>query len=159
MENNDLLAAVAAYVVADGHEQELAKAKVKRILNGISSAPPERKAESVEAAIRRVLVELGVPSHVKGYSRLICAIRIVVEDPAAARMITKRLYPEVAKEFFGDTPSRVERAIRHAVELSFERCDFETVNRYFGSTVNPRKGQPTNSEFITRLADVVRDGL
>lgn len=56
MENNDLLAAVAAYVVADGHEQELAKAKVKRILNGISSAPPERKAESVEAAIRRVLV-------------------------------------------------------------------------------------------------------
>lgn len=158
MENNDLLAAVAAYVVADGHEQELAKAKVKQILNGISSAPPERKAESVEAAIRRVLVELGVPSHVKGYSRLICAIRIVVEDPAAARMITKRLYPEVAKEF-GDTPSRVERAIRHAVELSFERCDFETVNRYFGSTVNPRKGQPTNSEFITRLADVIRDGL
>lgn len=158
MENNDLLAAVAAYVVADGHEQELAKAKVKRILNGISSAPPERKAESVEAAIRRVLVELGVPSHVKGYSRLICAIRIVVEDPAIAEAITKGLYPAVAKEF-GDTPTRVERAIRHAVELSFDRGSFEVINRYFGNTVSLKKGKSTNSEFITRLADVVRDGL
>ena len=158
MSTNDLLAAVAAYVVADGHEQELAKAKVKRILNGISSAPPERKKESAGAAIKRMLLELGVPTHIKGYSRLACAIRIAVDDPAIAEAITKGLYPAVAKEF-GDTPTRVERAIRHAVELSFERCDFETVNRYFGSTVNPRKGQPTNSEFITRLADVVRDGL
>ncbi|MBR7179434.1 MAG: sporulation initiation factor Spo0A C-terminal domain-containing protein [Oscillospiraceae bacterium] len=158
MENNDLLAAVAAYVVADGHEQELAKSKVKRILNGISSAPPERKRESVEAAIRRVLVELGVPSHVKGYSRLICAIRTLVDDPAVAEAITKGLYPAVAKEF-GDTPTRVERTIRHAVELSFERGSFEAINRYFGNTISSNKGKPTNSEFITRLADVVRDGL
>lgn len=158
MNSNDLLAAVAAYVVAEDGEKALAKAKVKRILNGISSAPPERKKESAEAAIKRMLLELGVPTHIKGYSRLACAIRIAVDEPAVAEAITKGLYPAVAKEF-GDTPTRVERAIRHAVELSFERADFATIDRYFGNTVSLKKGKPTNSEFITRLADVVRDGL
>lgn len=158
MNNNDLLAAVAAYVVAESDgEKARARAGVQMILNGIGTAPA-RKTESVDAAIRRVLVELGVPSHVKGYSRLICAIRIAVEDPTVITLITKWLYPEVAKEF-GDTPARVERAIRHAVELSFERCDFETIELYFGSTVNPRKGKPSNSEFIARIADVIRNGL
>lgn len=158
MENNDLLAAVAAYVVTEGHKQEPAKAKVKRILNGISSASPEREAKSVEVAIKRMLLELGVPTHIKGYSRLACAIRIVVDDPAVAEAITKGLYPAVAKEF-GDTPSRVERAIRHAIEVGLERCDLRTIERYFGNTISSSKGKPTNSEFITRLADVVRDGV
>ena len=159
MKQSDLLSAVAAYVVAKGGtEKERARAAVQKILDSAGDAPPEKKGESTEAAIKRMLLELGVPTHIKGYSRLACAIRIAVDDPAIAEAITKGLYPAVAKEF-GDTPSRVERAIRHAVGLSFDRCDFETVNRYFGSTVNPRKGQPTNSEFITRLADVIRDGL
>lgn len=159
MNHNDLLVAVAAYVVAEGgSDKARARTNVKKILNGISSAPPEKKPKMVDAAIKRMLLELGVPTHIKGYSRLACAIRIVVDDPAVAEAITKGLYPAVAKEF-GDTPTRVERAIRHAVELSFERGSFEVINRYFGNTVSLKKGKPTNSEFITRLADVVRDGL
>lgn len=110
------------------------------------------------AAIKQMLLELGVPTHIKGYSRLACAIRIAADDPAVAEAITKGLYPAVAKEF-GDTPARVERAIRHAVELSFERGSFEVINRYFGNTVSLKKGKSTNSEFITRLADVVRNGV
>lgn len=158
MDNNDLLTAVAAYMVAeDDGEKARARAGVRMILDGMGTAPA-RTTETVDAAIRRVLVELGVPSHIKGYSRLICAIRIVAEDPSVSDAITKRLYPMVAEQF-DDTPSRVERAIRHAVELSLDRCDLDTIERYFGNTISPRKGKPSNSEFITRLADVVRNGL
>ena len=156
-EHNDLLAAVAAYVVADKGGRELAKAEVERILAGLGGSPA-RKAETMDAAIRRILLELGIPNSLKGYSRVICAIRIVAEDPSVADSITKRLYPMVAKEF-NDTPSRVERSIRHAVESAFDRCDTRVISRYFGNTVSPRKGRPTNSEFITRLADVVRNGM
>ena len=158
MAHDVLLAAVAAYVAADGGEKELARAKVKRILAGLNDAPPERDAVSVEAAIKRILLELGVPNSLKGYNRLVCAIRIAVEEPYVLEAITKELYPAVAKEF-GDTASRVERAIRHAIESSFDRCDDSTLDRYFGSTISPRKGKLTNSEFISRLADVVRNGL
>ena len=159
MNHNELLVAVASYVVTeDGGEKARARTNVKKILNGISSAPPEKKTETVDATIKRMLLELGVPTHIKGYSRLVCAIHIVVDDPAIAEAITKGLYPAVAKEL-GDTPTRVERAIRHAVELSFERSDLETLNRYFRNTVSPKKGKSTNSEFITRLAEMVRDGV
>lgn len=159
MNHDDLLAAVAAYVVAEeGVEKARARANVLGILNGFGSAPPKKKTETVGLAIKRMLQELGVPAHIKGYSRLACAIRIVVDDPALAEAITKGLYPAVAKEF-GDTPTRVERAIRHAVELSFERADFATIDRYFGNTTSAKRGKATNSEFITRLAEVARDGL
>ena len=112
----------------------------------------------MDAAIRRILLELGVPNSIKGHALLVCAIRMVSENPSIAERITKELYPEVAKRF-GDTPSRTERAIRHAIEASFDRCDIRVIERYFGNTVSPKKGRPTNSEFITRLADVVRNGM
>lgn len=156
-EHNDLLAAVAAYVVADKGGRELAKAEVKRILAGLGDSPV-RKAETMDATIKRILLELGVPNSIKGHALLVCAIRIVAEDPSVAERITKGLYPEVAKRF-GGTPSRTERAIRHAIESSFDRCDDSTIDRYFGGTISPKKGKPTNSEFITRLADVVRNGM
>lgn len=156
-EHNDLLAAVAAYVVADKGGRELAKAEVKRILAGLSDSPV-RKAETMDVTIKRILLELGVPNSIKGHALLACAIRIVAEDPSVAERITKELYPEVAKRF-GDIPSRTERAIRHAIEASFDRCDIRVIERYFGNTVSPKKGRPTNSEFITRLADVVRNGM
>lgn len=156
-EHNDLLAAVAAYVVADKGGRELAKAEVKRILAGLGDSPVW-KAETMDAAIRRILLELGVPNSIKGHALLVCAIRIVAEDPSVAERITKELYPEVAKRF-GDIPSRTERAIRHAIEAAFDRCDLRVIERYFGNTVSPKKGRPTNSEFITRLADVVRNGM
>lgn len=156
-EHNDLLAAVAAYVVADKGGRELAKAEVERILAGLGDSPV-RKAETKDAAIKRILLELGVPNSIKGHALLVCAIRMVAEDPSIAEQITKELYPEVAKRF-GDIPSRAERAIRHAIEVSFDRCDSRVIERYFGNTVSPKKDKPTNSEFITRLADVVRNGM
>ena len=158
MNSNDLLAAVAVYVISEGEEQELAKARVRELLDG-GTIPSVQKTETVEVAIKRMLLELGVPTHVKGYSHLICAIRIVAEDPTVARAITKELYPEVAKRFGDTSPWGVEWAIRHAVELVFERCDFRVIERYFGNTVSPKKGKLTNAEFITRLADVVRNGM
>lgn len=156
-EHNDLLAAVAAYVVADKGGRELAKAEVKRILDGLGDSPV-RKAETMDVTIRRILLELGVPNSIKGHGLLVCAVRIVAEDPSVAEQITKGLYPEVAKEF-NETPPRVERSIRHAIESAFDRCDLRVIERYFGNTVSPKKGRPTNSEFITRLADVVRNGM
>lgn len=105
-----------------------------------------------------MLVELGVPAHLKGYSRLVCAVRITVDDPEAAKWITKILYPAVAREF-GDTPPRVERAIRHAIETAFDRGDDSVLERYFGNTTSRARGKATNFEFISRLADVVRNGM
>lgn len=157
MNSNDLLAAVAAYVVSDGGDQELAKAKVKRILAEVSDSPA-KKPDTMDSVIKQILLELGIPNSLKGYSRVICAIRIVAENPSVADSITKGLYPMVAKEF-NDTPSRVERSIRHAVESAFDRCDIHVISRYFGNTVSLKKGKPTNSEFITRLADVTRQKL
>ena len=137
--------------------RELAKAEVKRILAGVSDSPA-KKPDTMDSVIKRILLELGVPNSIKGHALLVCAIRIVAEDPSVAERITKELYPEVAKRF-GDIPSRTERAIRHAIEAAFDRCDLRVIERYFGNTVSPRKGRPTNSEFITRLADVVRNGM
>lgn len=130
---------------------------MERILAGLGDSPV-RKAETMDAAIRRILLELGVPNSIKGYGLLACAIRIVAEDPSVAERVTKELYPEVAKRF-GSIPSRTERAIRHAIEVAIDRSDYETICRYFGNTISPKKGKPTNSEFITRLADVVRNGM
>lgn len=158
MNSNDLLAAVAAYVVSDGGDQELAKAKVKRILAGVSDSPA-KKPDTMDSVIKQILLELGIPNSLKGYSRVICAIRIVAEDPSVADSITKGLYPMVAKEF-NDTPSRVERAIRHAIESAIDRCtDSRVIKRYFGNTISAKSGKPTNSAFITRLADVTRQKL
>lgn len=112
----------------------------------------------METTIKRMLLELGIPASIKGHSRLVCAISIAAEDPTAIEAITKCLYPEVAKRF-GDTPPRVERAIRHAIELSADRCLPDAVKRYFGNSISARKGKPTNSEFIARLADAVREGM
>ena len=105
--------------------------------------------------MRRILVELGVPENIKGHSRLVAAICIAIRNPDSLNAITKELYPAVAKEF-QDTPSRVERAIRHAIENAWDRCDYDVLRHYFGNTVSPTKGKPTNSEFIARISNMVR---
>ena len=94
----------------------------------------------------------GVPAHIKGYQYLREAIMIAVNDMDVINAVTKVLYPEVAKRFC-TTPSRVERAIRHAIEVAWDRGDIETLQKYFGYTVNSAKGKPTNSEFIAMIAD------
>ena len=106
----------------------------------------------LEGHITEILHEIGVPAHIKGYQYLREAIMLTVKDMDIINAVTKVLYPEVARKF-GTTPSRVERAIRHAIEVAWDRGDVETLQRFFGYTVSGIKGKPTNSEFIAMIAD------
>ena len=107
---------------------------------------------ALEGQVTAIIHEIGVPAHIKGYQYLREAIIITVGDMEVINAVTKVLYPEVAKRF-STTPSRVERAIRHAIEVAWDRGDLETLQKYFGYTVNSAKGKPTNSEFIAMIAD------
>ena len=107
---------------------------------------------SLEAQVTAIIHEVGVPAHIKGYQYLREAIIIAVNDMDVINAVTKVLYPEVAKRF-GTTASRVERAVRHAIEVAWDRGDLETLQKYFGYTVSNAKGKPTNSEFIAMIAD------
>ena len=108
--------------------------------------------QSIETMVTNIIHEIGVPAHIKGYQYLREAIIIAVEDMDVINAITKILYPQVAKTF-QTTPSRVERAIRHAIEVAWDRGDLDTLQRFFGYTVSNTKGKPTNSEFIALIAD------
>lgn len=119
---------------------------------------PVPAAQSTDTVIRNMLIELGVPEHIKGSKYLAKAIGAVVENDDLIYAVTCELYPLVA-EAFGSTPSKVERAIRHAVEVAWDRGDLDTLQKYFGNTIDPSKGKPTNSEFIARCASIVRDKL
>ena len=107
---------------------------------------------SIEAMVTSIIHEIGVPAHIKGYQYLLESIIIAVNDMDVINAITKVLYPQVAKAF-QTTPSRVERAIRHAIEVAWDRGDLDTLQRFFGYTVSNTKGKPTNSEFIALIAD------
>ena len=115
------------------------------------SADEEEKARNLENIVTAIIHEIGVPAHIKGYQYLREAIIIAVGDMDVINAVTKILYPEVAKRF-GTTASRVERAIRHAIEVAWDRGDLETLQKYFGYTVSNAKGKPTNSEFIAMIA-------
>ena len=106
----------------------------------------------IEAMVTGIIHEIGVPAHIKGYQYLREAIIIAINDMDVINAITKVLYPQVAKTF-QTTPSRVERAIRHAIEVAWDRGDLDTLQRFFGYTVSNTKGKPTNSEFIALIAD------
>ncbi len=110
------------------------------------------REQSLESTVTSIIHEIGVPAHIKGYQYLREAIIIAVGDMEVINAVTKILYPEVAKRF-GTTASRVERAIRHAIEVAWDRGDLETLQKYFGYTVSNSKGKPTNSEFIAMIAD------
>lgn len=111
---------------------------------------PER--QNLITRITSIIHEVGVPAHIKGYQYLRSAIEMVVKEPALIDAMTKALYPAVAKKF-RTTASRVERAIRHAIEVAWDRGDVEILQRHFGYTVSSDKGKPTNSEFIAMVAD------
>lgn len=117
-----------------------------------SAAPKRNDKAGIETMVTGIIHEIGVPAHIKGYQYLREAITLVVNDMDTINAVTKVLYPAVAKRF-GTTASRVERAIRHAIEVAWDRGDLETLQKYFGYTVNGAKGKPTNSEFIAMIAD------
>lgn len=116
---------------------------------------PVSAQKDLEVEVTKVIHEIGVPAHVKGYQYLREAIMMVVEEVNYLGAVTKELYPAIAQKY-DTTPSRVERAIRHAIELAWDRGDLEKINKFFGYTINGEKGKPTNSEFIAIIADRLR---
>lgn len=115
----------------------------------------EQKPLDLEAEITGIIHEIGVPAHIKGYMYLREAISMVANNMELLSAVTKELYPSIAKKY-NTTASRVERAIRHAIEVAWARGQVDTINRLFGYTVHNSKGKPTNSEFIAMIADKLR---
>lgn len=110
---------------------------------------------NMEIKITQILHQIGVPAHIKGYHYLRSSIMMSIDNPDIINSVTKQLYPNVAKNF-ETTPSRVERAIRHAIEVAWDRGDIDVLNSYFGYTIHNSRGKPTNSEFIAMISDKLR---
>ena len=109
----------------------------------------------IESQVTQIIHQIGVPAHIKGYQYLRTAILLTVQDSDIINSVTKVLYPSVAKKY-STTTSRVERAIRHAIEVAWDRGDVDTLNSFFGYTIQNNRGKPTNSEFIAMIADNLR---
>ena len=109
----------------------------------------------LESIVTDVILHIGIPAHIKGYHYIREAIMLSVENQEMINSVTKLLYPTIAKKF-NTTSSRVERAIRHAIEIAWDRGDIDTLESYFGYTINTGRGKPTNSEFIAMIADKLR---
>lgn len=129
--------------------------RAKRNDNYQNMVEPENDSTVLEAVVTDIIHEIGVPAHIKGYQYLRSAILMAVQDMDILNSITKQLYPSIAEEY-GTTSSRVERAIRHAIEVAWGRGSMDTINDLFGYTINAGKGKPTNSEFIALIADKIR---
>ena len=112
----------------------------------------------IEVVISDIMRQIGVPAHIKGYQYLRTAIKLSVEDSDMLGSVTKLLYPTVAK-IFNTTSSRVERAIRHAIEVAWDRGDVDVLSSYFGYTIQSQRGKPTNSEFIAMISDKLKLSL
>ncbi len=115
----------------------------------------EKYVEDLELTVSDIMHQIGVPAHIKGYQYLRDAIILSINDKAMMESVTKLLYPTVAKNF-GTTASRVERAIRHAIEVAWDRGDVDVLSSYFGYTIQNSRGKPTNSEFIAMISDKLR---
>lgn len=116
---------------------------------------PSRDEADLEAQVTKIIHQIGVPAHIKGYQYLRTAIIMTINNNEIINSVTKILYPSVAKQY-GTTSSRVERAIRHAIEVAWDRGDLDVLNSFFGYTVQNQRGKPTNSEFIAMIADNLR---
>lgn len=114
--------------------------------------------DSARKVIEQLLLNAGMPTHIRGYRYASTGIRLLLEEPELADAITKQLYPRIAK-LHDSTPSRVERGIRHGIEVAWSRGDLAVLYDYFRNTVSGYKGKPTNSEFLTRMAYIARDKL
>lgn len=126
-----------------------------KVINTVFENHRPKYENSLEADVTNIIHEIGVPAHIKGYQYLRDAIIMSVNDGEMLGSITKRLYPTIAKNH-KTTSSRVERAIRHAIEVAWSRGKMDTIEELFGYTVSSRKGKPTNSEFVALIADKIR---
>lgn len=151
----DFKRTVVQYLLTeDPDEKAAAECELRRYLTDANRPP----MEDAEVLTRQILVELGVPEHLNGHAYLVYAVVAMIHRPSLRKEITKVLYPETAK-VFDTTASRVERGIRHAVEVVFERGDYETLWKIFGATVSIHKSKATNLEFLTRVSNVVRQRM
>ena len=141
------------------HIEEIVTARmdIPRTVTNVApeQSTPEDKTPDIETQVTKIIHQIGVPAHIKGYQYLRTAILMTVRDSDIINSVTKVLYPSVAKKY-ATTTSRVERAIRHAIEVAWDRGDVDTLNSYFGYTVQNNRGKPTNSEFIAMIADNLR---
>ena len=159
----------AEYYIVKPFDLSVLSSRIKQISSGVvqesvskgaltgagMSSPSEAREEDLEVEITNIIHEIGVPAHIKGYQYIRHAISMVVEDVDLLSAVTKELYPAIAKKYH-TTPSRVERAIRHAIEVAWNRGKIDTIDKLFGYTVHTDKGKPTNSEFIAIIADKLR---
>ncbi len=133
------------------HIRTAAAARTK----GTDTVSENAAPSDIETQVTKIIHQIGVPAHIKGYQYLRTAILMTVNDSDIINSVTKVLYPSVAKQY-RTTTSRVERAIRHAIEVAWDRGDVDTLNSYFGYTIQNNRGKPTNSEFIAMIADNLR---
>ena len=145
----------AYYFVKPFDENVLASRVLKVALGHEKRVLVQTSVDSDELTVTEILHQIGVPAHIKGYQFLRDAILLTMDEPDYINAVTKRLYPEIAKKN-GTTASRVERAIRHAIEVAWDRGDVDTLISYFGYTIHNLRGKPTNSEFIAMIADKMR---
>ena len=139
-------------------EKESDRAKVREEVRHLLLQRRSERSADPEYLIRQILLELGSPDHLVGHPYVVEAILLVVQDRTYIDSITFGLYPQLAAKF-DTTASRVERAMRHLIEVTWTRGDLDVLNKYFGNTVSMEKGKPTNGEFIARIANVVKQRM
>lgn len=149
----------ATYYIIKPFDLQLLDSRIRQLTNEVIAVQPTQstvvKPRNLDLEVTRIIHQMGVPAHVKGYQYLRDAIILVIEEVNLMGAVTKELYPMIAEKY-NATASRVERAIRHAIELAWDRGNVEMMNKYFGYTIDIERGKPTNSEFIAMIADDLR---
>lgn len=150
----------ADYYVLKPFNMEVLVSRIRQLAGMITTQRPQVtaqaiKAKSVDVEVTNIIREIGIPAHIKGYQYLRDAIMMIISEIELLGAVTKVLYPMIAEKY-STTPSRVERAIRHAIEVAWNRGNIDMINRLFGYTVKLEKGKPTNSEFMAMIADRLR---
>ncbi len=144
---NAVLRCLAADRAAD---REAARAQIRAMM-----AQPQSGKPDTESMVRALLLDVGIPDHLKGHRYLVYALCHAETDPRLCLNLSHRLYPMVARQYDA-TVAQVERAMRHAIEVAWDRCDWDVLGHYFGNTVSAQRGRPTNGEFIARMVNVLR---
>lgn len=149
---SEILKAGADYYFLKPYNPQMLAERIIQFSSIRSVAPGKSGMKDLEVVVSQIMHQIGVPAHIRGYQYLREAIILSVNDSEMISSVTKILYPTVAKTF-KTTPSRVERAIRHAIEVAWDRGDVDVLSSYFGYTIQNERGKPTNSEFIAMISD------
>ncbi|MEW6695752.1 MAG: sporulation transcription factor Spo0A [Bacillota bacterium] len=147
----------ADYYILKPFDFSVLATRIRQLADGVAVSQyiSTAKPRNLDVAVTNIIHEMGVPAHIKGYHYLREAILCVINEVNLLGAVTKELYPMIAQKY-QTTPSRVERAIRHAIELAWDRGNIEMMTKFFGYTINLERGKPTNSEFIAMVADKLR---